>query len=646
MTDPLNYYDGQFQHRQATLRSCAWTCGGCVSLRRAFMAASGLDRGKLPRAEPGGRSTSRSTSAGGPPGALLPDPLPLRLALRRCGHPQLSGAGWGSAPGAAVPAVKVCREQRVTTGSPAAPAAGPVAAAAAGGRELSPAASAAQMLQQVAASAAELVVLRSASATHIQHIVACVDILYSLYDSCQASRSPALGGARPWRSAVESATGNRAQGKLLAGPAVAAAVWRRRAVLVAAAERGATGSERLLREHYDWLMTATPAGVKLHAELCTLLGTAAHALLRLAALAARWGWPRCGTAVVGLLAAGSALGGVGGGLAVLHDLLLAASGPLALQAALSGLLLRRQLAWLGTAWTLMRGKHHRNKRIGRNRSSSSSKTGRPPPPPPLVPSPSPSPLPAEVGAEAGWRGGTVTAAAAAVAGRKTSLASSLAGGRKPQQSSHHPQQQRQQPSGSAMEAAPPHPAGSAAVGQQAASLLGLRLHVCGRATSGNNSTAGGAGGGGAGERHAPAPCQQPSPLVPISRLESLLGLTTDPESGDEVVVEQLIVGVLLLVPLLALLPTSAAWHLLALAAWGATAALRGGLALAAWTLRDNVLLTLIWRGLRPLDFAGRAFLHHFLESRLHRMALVTVPFPIALSAMCPPAKAIPTDKQA
>ncbi len=57
-------------------------------------------------------------------------------------------------------------------------------------------------------------------------------------------------------------------------------------------------------------------------------------------------------------------------------------------------------------------------------------------------------------------------------------------------------------------------------------------------------------------------------------------------------------------PLLALLPTVAVWRLLTLAAWGAPAVVRGGLALAAGALRDNVLLALTWRALRPLDSSG------------------------------------------
>ncbi len=96
--------------------------------------------------------------------------------------------------------------------------------------------------------------------------------------------------------------------------------------------------------------------------------------------------------------------------------------------------------------------------------------------------------------------------------------------------------------------------------------------------------------------------------------------------------EQLIVGVLLLVPLLALLPTTCAWHALALAAWGAAAAARGLLAAAGRLLLGagpaaggaaaaaaggdgmgrgsgwggwgggNPVVCLAWRLARPLDF--------------------------------------------
>ena len=80
--------------------------------------------------------------------------------------------------------------------------------------------------------------------------------------------------------------------------------------------------------------------------------------------------------------------------------------------------------------------------------------------------------------------------------------------------------------------------------------------------------------------------------------------TNNTQARDEVVVEPLIVGVLLFVPLLALLPTVAAWHLLAAAAAALAAAVRAALAVAAGLLRLSPVTVLGWRLARPLDFAG------------------------------------------
>lgn len=68
--------------------------------------------------------------------------------------------------------------------------------------------------------------------------------------------------------------------------------------------------------------------------------------------------------------------------------------------------------------------------------------------------------------------------------------------------------------------------------------------------------------------------------------------------------EQLIVGVLLFVPLLALLPTTATWHLSLSLAQLAVAGLRWGLLLAAALLRHNPLALLACRALLPAAFPG------------------------------------------
>ncbi|GLC57651.1 hypothetical protein PLESTB_001250000 [Pleodorina starrii] len=358
--------------------------------------------------------------------------------------------------------------------------------------------------------------------------------------------------------------------QLVAGPPVAAAVWRRRATLMAAVEGAAAAAERLLREQYDWLMTATPAGVKLHGELCALMGTAAHGGLTAAAAAARWGWRRCGGAAVGLLAAGFAVGGLGGGLSVAHDLLLAACVlPLGLQAALSGELLRRHLAWLGTAWQLMRGRQQR--RGTRHRSHHRDQQRQPQGPEPLSSSLCEGPPVAGAAGAAG---------AAEVLPREPAAAAGAAAGPAPTAAPGAQRRRRWRDRGS----------------------LSSLFHRGAAAAGARRQGQGGGEGGG------------PRPLLPISRLESLLGLAPDPGSGDEVVIEQLIVGVLLGVPLLALLPTAAAWRALAVAAWGLPAAVRAGLAAAAGALRDNPVITLTWRALRPLDFAGPDIMVHCIPT--------------------------------
>ncbi len=73
---------------------------------------------------------------------------------------------------------------------------------------------------------------------------------------------------------------------------------------------------------------------------------------------------------------------------------------------------------------------------------------------------------------------------------------------------------------------------------------------------------------------------------------------------QEVVAEPLIVGVLLFVPLLALLPTTLAWHTLVTCAHAAAVLVRMALLLAAALLRCNPLLLLGWRLARPMAFPG------------------------------------------
>ncbi|GLI64070.1 hypothetical protein VaNZ11_007235 [Volvox africanus] len=648
------------------------------------------------------------------PPAALPGPLPLRLALRPCGNPDLRGPRW-------------------STELPSVPLAGSVATAGVKGPPAATSTTASKLLALEAAAlpsaplqrapvpvspfllgplqavgrAAEFAIQHSATVTHAQHIVACIGALYDMYgrhlgpwnvpaadpwiltgrrcsgespehrttnhqavaaaeaawrspkgphevmtasaasslrpqlrrprshakkrDAEDVKRVAAVGKGGGGGHRTPTVTGNTVSGatngltsspqpsllhrgqtalavhiqvlsllmQLLLGPIVAVAVWRRRKVLMSAAEQVTASTERLLREQYDWLMTATPAGVKLHAELCALLGTVAHFILRLSAAAGRWGWPRCGAAVLGLLATGSAVGGLGAFLAILHDLLLVASSLITLQAVLSGTLIRRQLAWLRTAWRLMRGKQRTGRRRGRK----------------TVAPPSPAPVPLEAG-KVETRGGRLEGSCVSKGEASEAMFHDPADGhhhirtqQNPQArvtANRHPneeeeveeqQQQQQQPSVavSAAKAAVQRAHGVMAHKLRVDPLSGLLTLRGSLAASGGQAVQG--------------------PLMPISRLESLLGLAPDPGSDDEVVVEQLIVGVLLLVPLLALLPTTAAWHLLALAAWGVPAAARYGLVLAVGLLRDNVLLALTWRALRPLDFSGPEVMVHSIHER-------------------------------
>ncbi|KAG2501103.1 hypothetical protein HYH03_000921 [Edaphochlamys debaryana] len=303
--------------------------------------------------------------------------------------------------------------------------------------------------------------------------------------------------------------------QLLAGPPLAALLWRRRQELTAAAGEGAAAAERLLREQYNWLATATPAGVKLHGELCALLAVGAHVVLDAAVAAARALWPRCAGGAAAAVALATALTGVGGGLAALHDLLGLAAAPLSLTSAAAALLLRRHVGWLALSWSMLRGTWRKPKR-------------RP------------------------WRGGATAAASAATAGAVTA---SPAGPGQPL-------------SGPGQKADGTGPEGVSGEGQEK-----------GRGPPG-------------------------LARIPLSRLESLLGLAPDPGSAGEVVVEQVLVGVLLAVPLAALLPTTAAWRVLTLAAASGPAAARAALAAAAGLLRDCPLVALAWRWARPLDFPG------------------------------------------
>ncbi|PNH09688.1 hypothetical protein TSOC_003677 [Tetrabaena socialis] len=253
--------------------------------------------------------------------------------------------------------------------------------------------------------------------------------------------------------------------------------------------------------------------------------------------------------------------GAGGGVAFLSDLLQLAAAPLTLQAAATGALLRRHLVWLAAAWAMMRGTY------GRRRGRAA---GQPSPPP-----------------------------------QQTS----------PQAPPPHSAPRARHPARSRHASAAGERLAGAAGGTRGAAAPGLTDGARGGGGSsggsggGGGGDGGGSGGGGGGDggeaaSRGVAPPGRGAARVPISRLESLLGLAPDPKAGNEVQVEQLIVGVLLLVPLLALLPSVVAWHLLALAAWGGPAAARAGLAAAGGLLRANPAVALAWRLLRPLGFPG------------------------------------------
>ena len=75
-----------------------------------------------------------------------------------------------------------------------------------------------------------------------------------------------------------------------------------------------------------------------------------------------------------------------------------------------------------------------------------------------------------------------------------------------------------------------------------------------------------------------------------------------PLQVQEVVIEQTLVGVLLGVPLLALLPTTAVWYLFASLVHALASAASGSLLLAAAALQHNLVLLMAWRLLLPQQF--------------------------------------------
>ncbi|KXZ47096.1 hypothetical protein GPECTOR_38g333 [Gonium pectorale] len=397
---------------------------------------------------------------------------------------------------------------------------------------------------------------------HVRHMVRCAWALRRLHSSRRGDEAaplrsqPTLPPPPPspppppppllvGRSALNAALLLLALAlQMLVGPLAAAALWRQREALLGAAEAAAAGAERLLREQYDWLLTATPAGVKLHAEMCALLGCGAHAVLAALGAAARAGWPAARAPLAALLAAACAAGGLGGGLAVMHDMLAAAAAPLALQAAATGLLLRRHLAALAWAWGLLRGRG----------AAAASRRG--------VEQPA---------------GGLGTPGPSATTHGSADTA-----------------EQRREPSG------PPRVEDFTAGGKD-----GATTGASPRGGGGSGGAGGGSSlGGGGGLARPVARSGRLASRLPLHMLESLLGLAPDPGTLHEVVVERLIVGVLLLAPLTALLPTTLAWHTLALAAAAAPAAGGALLGAVAGLLRDSPLVALAWRAVRPLDWLG------------------------------------------
>lgn len=72
--------------------------------------------------------------------------------------------------------------------------------------------------------------------------------------------------------------------------------------------------------------------------------------------------------------------------------------------------------------------------------------------------------------------------------------------------------------------------------------------------------------------------------------------------------EQLIVGVLLFVPCLALLPTTFVWYLASsLLLTGVPFLLRSALYHLSWAVRWNLAMLLLWRHLDPTAFPGRRY---------------------------------------
>ncbi|KAL6761510.1 hypothetical protein V8C86DRAFT_862684 [Haematococcus lacustris] len=253
------------------------------------------------------------------------------------------------------------------------------------------------------------------------------------------------------------------------------------------------------------LQGARPGGIKLHAELCQLLGAGCRGLVGVCQVVGALAGQQAATAMVLGLAAACGLAGAGCGLLVVGEQLLLVAAPVWGAQAVLGLMLRCHLWALTAAWSLLRGRYAG----GRQRP-----------------------------------GGGGQAVGAGVPGV-------MGSGLRPVAQQQQEQQQLEV-GGSKAERAPP-PRGAGLVAAEVEALLG-----------------------------APSQAQQ------------------------AVVVEQVMVGVLLFVPLLALLPTTACWYLAATGLRLLLLLSQAGLKVGARLVgHDSPLLLLAWRGLNPLAFPGQ-----------------------------------------
>jgi hypothetical protein len=307
------------------------------------------------------------------------------------------------------------------------------------------------------------------------------------------------------------------------------------------------------------LMTATPAGVKLHAELSALLGAGARAALHATASLARALGPATADAVFGALVAAGCVLGVVGLLAAAHDAVALAALPLVWAHAVVAALYRAHLSAAGTTWAMMRGRPWRPAwpRMLMRRMRLQAQQGQ---------------EQAQQGQGQGGRQERPSSPRVLTLRRATTRAQQA------QQAQQEQQEQLEQ------------------LEQQQAQGQGPRLRR-GRgqeeqAPNGQQQTQ---------EQQQQQPTQGQQRGTGKAQGHELWGSPSG-SAQPVVAMEQLLVGALLFVPLLLLLPTVAAWYLATSVLCGTAAAARACLLAARRACGLTPPLLLLWRVARPGAF--------------------------------------------